>query len=148
VADQLGAGIRQYLADLGHADLGFTIRHGMRGRIGRRQQLGLALQLLGDPEALEQTLEIDSSRTLLDITNRLGIVQRALESLGGADVRLRCAPLDCEARARACNVGARRSHELALFDEVLGDGRAEDGDIERNALLDLGLERDRRVERE
>lgn len=87
--DQLGAGIRQYLADLGHADLGFTIRHGMRGRIGRRQQLGLALQLLGDPEALEKTLEIDSSCTLLDITNRLGIEQRALERLSRADVGLR-----------------------------------------------------------
>lgn len=51
--DQLGAGIGQDFADLGHADLGLAVRHRVRGRVGRREQLGLAFQLLGDAEALE-----------------------------------------------------------------------------------------------
>jgi hypothetical protein len=56
--------------------------------------------------------------------------------------------LDGKARARARNVGARRTHQFALLDEVVGDGRAEDRDIEHRALLDLGLERHSRVEGE
>jgi hypothetical protein len=120
----------------------------VRGRVGRREQLGLAFQLLGDAEALEQSLKVDPRRPLLDIANRFGIEQRTLERCGRADVGLRRAAFDRKARVRSRNVGAGCCHQLALLDQVVGDRRAEDRDIECRALFYLGLERDSRIEGE
>ena len=124
--DQHSAFDRHDLADLMHAKFGFAADDEV-GDMAAFLELRLWPDLIGDAEALKQFVDIDAARAAarrIDIGDRFGGEQRALECVDRADVRLRRAFLhhDTDADGREIDVAAgRRSCRLR---PGLDDGRA------------------------
>src|SRR5207245_2679733 len=79
--DELGAGMRQDLADLREPELDLAALD--RGGGCGVDELDLRLELIRKAELHQELLEIEAGRALPDIADRLGIAQRLPEGLDG-----------------------------------------------------------------
>ena len=106
-----------------------------------RPNLILAFTASAMPSRSQQALQIDAGQAAIAVGDGLRVEQRLLEGL--RSWRGRASPRPCGSR-RPCPSGRCRRgslRELAALDELVGGLDAEDGDVERLPLLDLGLQR-------
>src|SRR6185437_5094817 len=140
--DQDDALNRQDLARLLQHDVGFAAGDEVGG-MPAFFEFRLRPDLAGDTEALEQFVDIDAAGAAagrIDIGDRLGRQQRALEGVDRGDVRLgrAFAHADPDADGRDLNVALR--DQLAVFGKRLDDDGRDHRDVEglagRNAFLE------------
>jgi hypothetical protein len=86
-------------------------------------------------------LSIVPLRTVLRIRNGCRVLERLLERLGGADVRLGRTGADADAELGAAHLHARSARQLALLDQVANRLGRDEGDIEGLAHFDSLLQR-------
>src|SRR6478735_10305471 len=109
------------LADLMNAELRLAASDVLCDR-SARDQLRLRLDLSGDSELVEQSVDIDAARATgggIDIGNRLSCEQRPLECVDRAEIRLRRPLLDHDADAYTPEIGPAGGDELALGGKVV-----------------------------
>ena len=132
------------LADLLEADLHVAARDRVADALVGFDDLALRLQLLGDAKARKQNGTEVHAACAVRGAHRLGLQQRALERIDGADIRLR--------RAGAHRHGDQRTHEidaaarlhLSLLDQLVEPRRREDDHVDRLAAIQAIRNRVRR----
>ena len=137
-AAQLGTRDRKNIRNDDDTEIRFAVSDHLGDRFSRGFG-DLVPQCLLDSQADEYAFKVERARALLEIGDRAGLQQRALECLDRADIGLGRAPLHRDPDARLHHIGPRLGEELTGLDQIVGLEIDQHRQIERLTRLDPPL---------